>query len=197
MAIERSLKLLIHWSDPRPHYLISHAGPCELSLISPIFKPLIFVQLIRLQFAFSINGRTQRKERERERRSGSGADFQIVFEMWTDCKWSENELNEWKDARGATVHSSGGAHLELLQVPGGVPERSITPQLSQRHDGGRERESIWVHERRKRDGELAGRVWFFFFFLPLSSCSFQSFLFYLASKTATVTHTIWILRRCL
>lgn len=57
---------------------ISRAEPCELLLLSHIFKPLISIHLIWLQFAFSVNATIQNEMQ-----------IQTVFELWTDCKWSE------------------------------------------------------------------------------------------------------------
>lgn len=76
-------------------HFISHAEPCELSLISPIsiFKPLVFIQLIWLHFAFSINATTQREKEGRGEDIWKEAYFQNEFKMWTDCKWSLKKID--------------------------------------------------------------------------------------------------------
>lgn len=50
--------------------------------------------------------------------------------MWTDFKWSEQELDAWLN--DAAVHSSGRTHLDPLQVPWGHCKEELhsTPSIS-------------------------------------------------------------------
>lgn len=124
----------------------------------------------------------QSKERGSKRGDNGGeADFQIEFEMWNDCKWSEQELGGWKNARDAAVCISGGAHLELLQMPwrrwGGLQGAPLAGSIRSR--GGGERGSVQENGKKREPGVA--------FLLP-SSCSLQSFLFYQRSKRYFIIH---------
>ena len=118
----------------------------------------------------------------RERESGGGAmEKKLIFRLSSKCGLIVNEVNNgWmhgRSPRDAAVCGSEEAHLEPLQVPRGcrweelhssqAPSEAVMGEKQRKQEGKREREN-------KGERALAGRAWF----VVLSSCSAQSFLFY-------------------
>lgn len=115
---------------------ISRAEPCELLLLSHIFKPLICIQLIWLQFAFSVNATIQKEMQEG---GGGETDFQIVFEMWTDCKWSEQVgclENRQRCCRPQLCRSTSGSPLCARRVS--LRRAALSASLDQKQQWTRE-----------------------------------------------------------
>lgn len=101
-------------SQPASSFLMQSHVNCHSYLPSLSHSSLFSWSDYSLHFQLMLQPR-QKWEKKYDRE----ADFQIEFEMWTDCKWSEQELDAWRNARDAAVRGSGGAHLEPLQVPRG------------------------------------------------------------------------------
>lgn len=123
---------------------ISHTEPCELSLISPIFKPLIFIQLIWLQFAFSINDTT--------RKSGGRGWKRSWFSDWV---WNVDWLvmhGKMPEMQRCWRSTSGAPPSALRTLLRGAPLHS---SIRSSERGERAFKKTRIKER-----ELAGSVWF-------------------------------------